>query len=283
MSTILEQDLGEMYRQRGRWFLLLGALLGGIIALASVLGFWLEKWGNHIGGGRGEDAQGIAVALAIVLTVLVIVIALMIWRARVLLARANGPRPAAGRITPQPSSEIHSAVAAWTSSAINARARGTDASPVAHETNQTSVPVDSSPGTQSGTGVTQHAIAQAGTEFTVGSGSGNDTLPEIMHIVESAGIGADEMWSAPGSQGDQVHFVVRVATDTDARLTNAGLRVIGTRDVILIELDDRPGAASEIFRRLTEAGVRVDSAQLVTNTRLVVVSSDPGSVIAVLT
>jgi hypothetical protein len=282
MSTTLEQDLGTMYRQRGRWFLLLGALLGGIIALPTVFGFWLEKWGNHIGGGRGEDAQGIAVALAIVLTVILIVISLLIWRARVLLAKANAFQTAAVRIAPQPSSQVHSAVAAWTSSALNARARDTDGLPT-NETNRASTPVERASDLHSETGVTRHAVAQIGTEFSVGSGSSNDTLAEIMQIVESADIEADGLWSAPGPQGDQVHLVVRFATDTYARLTSAGLSVIGSRDVLLVELDDRPGAASDIFRRLTEAGVRVSSAQLVTNTRMVVISDDPDSVIAALT
>lgn len=88
-STIASGELREIYRQRGRWFLLLGLLLGGIIAVATGLGFWLEEWGHHIGGGPGEDAHGIAIALAIGLTVVLITIALLVWRASVLLKRAE--------------------------------------------------------------------------------------------------------------------------------------------------------------------------------------------------
>src|SRR5947209_16915970 len=126
IGNILEEDLGEMYRQRGRWFLLLGALLGGIIALAVAFGFWLEQWGNHIGGGRGEDVHDIAVALAIALLLVVIVIALMVWRASTYLAKASHFVPATRPITPQRSSTVSAAVAAWTSSALDDRSHGDD-------------------------------------------------------------------------------------------------------------------------------------------------------------
>src|SRR5579859_7607064 len=100
-GNILEDDLGEMYRQRGRWFLILGALLGGMIALATAFGFWLEQWGNHIGGGRGEDVHDIAVAFAIALLLVVIVIVLLVWRASAYLAKAHHFVSAVGNFTAQ--------------------------------------------------------------------------------------------------------------------------------------------------------------------------------------
>jgi hypothetical protein len=52
--------------------------------------------------------------------------------------------------------------------------------------------------------------------------------------------------------------------------------------VVLAEFDDRPGATSEIFRRLTEGGVNVSSAHLASSTRLIIASDDPNRAIQAL-
>lgn len=283
MSNISEDDLGEFYRQRGRWFLLLGALLGGIIALATAFGFWLENWGNHIGGGQGEDAHDIAVALAIVLTVVVIVIALLMWRARVLLTRANGFQHAVMETASPLPSPMNAAVAAWTSSALGTPARGGAEELPGRVPERAPTPIHRVSQVDLGTTAGQHSRALPATEFTVGSDSGNRTLAEIIQTVESAGVAADGLWSAADPSGDRVHLVVRSAAVTDARLAHAGLRVLARRDVVLIELDDQPGAAADIFRRLTEAGVRVSSAQLASSTRMVIVADNPDRAIESLT
>jgi hypothetical protein len=282
MGNIVEDDLGEIYRQRGRWFLLLGALLGGIIALATAFGFWLENWGNHIGGGPGEDAHGIAVALAIVLTVVVIVVALLIWRARVLLERANSFQTAVLETTPHVSNSVNAAVAAWTSSALGAHTRGGADGPPAQNTGRTPTPINRSSQADPRAAAEQHLTVSTATELTVGSDSSNHTFAEIIQTLGSAGIAADALWSAAGPHGDQVYVVVRGAAGPDSRFTNAGLHVLASQGVVLAEFDDRPGAAADIFRRLTEAGVRVSSARLASSTRMVIVSDDPERVIQVL-
>ncbi len=274
IGNFLEDDLGEMYRQRGRWFLLLGALLGGIIAIATAFGFWLEKWGNHIGGGRGEDVHDIALALAIALLIVVIVIVLMIWRASTYLARANDFVPAMRSFSPQPSSTVSAAVAAWTSSALGDRSHGDDGP-------TRTAAVDRAPGPVSRTSVsavsttsTQPLAAAIATQLTIGSDLPDTPLDEIIRRIEGSGIEIDGLWSAAGPQGNEVHLVLQRTADSDARLTQARLHVVTSQDVVLVDFDDRPGAAADIIRRLTDAGVRVSSAQLVSSTRMVIISDD---------
>jgi hypothetical protein len=282
ITNYLEDDPSEFYRQRGRWFLLLGALLGGIILIATALGFWLENWGNHIGGGRGEDAHGIAVAFGVVLTVVAIVVALMIWRARVLLARAASIERVEPRVTSRAPSPINAAVAAWTSSAVESQPRVMD-DPPASTTGVEPAPVpDEYPPAVTPRSVPKQSRANLATELVVGSESGDRTLADIIQIIGVAGIQADGLWSAAGPRGVQVHLVVRNTTEAEARLTSGGLRMLTSQDVVLVDFDDHPGAAAEIFRQLTEAGVRVSSAQLTGNTRMVILSEDPHRVIEVL-
>jgi hypothetical protein len=281
-SNYLEDDPGEFYRQRGRWFLLLGALLGGIILLATALGFWLENWGNHIGGGQGEDAHGIAVALGVVLTAVVIVVALLIWRGRVLLGRADSFELTESPPIPHEPGPVNAAVAAWTSSALGNQPQHTDTLSIPESTRVTMPDEHVHPVPATSESFPAQGRAKLATELTVGSDSGDRTLADIMQIVGVAGIKADALWSASDPAGDQVHLVVRNTADAHARLTTGGLRVLTSRDVVLVEFDDHPGAAAEVFRRLTDAGIRVSSAQLVGSTRLAIASDDPNRVIDIL-
>lgn len=52
-------------------------------------------------------------------------------------------------------------------------------------------------------------------------------------------------------------------------LENAGITVDAEREVLLAEVQDRPGAVGEVARRLGDAGVNIELAYLATNTRLV--------------
>jgi len=117
--------------------------------------------------------------------------------------------------------------------------------------------------------------AVAATEITVGSNVSDVSLADIIQSIESSGIQIEGLWSATGPQGYRAHLVLQRSADTDARLAEAGLYIGTSQDVVLVEFEDRPGAAADIIRRLTDAGVRVSSAQLATSTRMVVVSDDP--------
>jgi hypothetical protein len=282
IGNVLEDDPGELYRQRGRWFLLLGALLGGIIAIATAFGFWLEQWGNHIGGGRGEDTHDIAVALAIAMLIVVIVIALMVWRASTYLARANQFVPTV-RTSPAHSSDaVSAAVAAWTSSALGSGSQRTGDSPRATETALRPAPVGRGPVQPTKNDFEQNLNAVLAAELTVGTDGSPLSLAEIIRSIESSGMEFEALWSAPGPHGNQVHVVLQRTARSDARLAAAGLLVLMSQDVVLVDFEDRAGAAADIIRGLSDAGIRVQSAQLAGSTRLVIMSDNPDGVIEAL-
>jgi len=66
------------------------------------------------------------------------------------------------------------------------------------------------------------------------------------------------------------HVLVEDVEPAIEALADAGFEVFGPRDVLVVDLDDRPGALAEVARRIADAEVEVDLVYLATRTRLVV-------------
>jgi hypothetical protein len=124
----------------------------------------------------------------------------------------------------------------------------------------------------------QRCTSVTATLLTIGSDVPELSFADVMRSIESSGIEIDALWLARGPQGNQVHLVLQRSDESDARLAEAALHIDTSQDVVLVEFEDHPGAAAEIIRRLTSAGVRVSSAQLATSTRMVIISDDPNGV-----
>ncbi len=57
-------------------------------------------------------------------------------------------------------------------------------------------------------------------------------------------------------------------------LEAAGVEVSGEREVVILEISDRPGAFGEVARKIADAGVNIDLAYVATRTRLVIGADD---------
>ena len=71
-----------------------------------------------------------------------------------------------------------------------------------------------------------------------------------------------------------VHMLVDDAAGARRAVENAGYTSIEEREVVVVSLEDRPGALGETARRIADAGVNMDLAYLATGTRLVVGAAD---------
>jgi hypothetical protein len=80
----------------------------------------------------------------------------------------------------------------------------------------------------------------------------------------------------------QVHVAVEQAGAIRGELERLGLKIYEEREVAIVPLEDQPGAAARVLRRLADAGVNVEMAYLATGTRLVVAGSDLNKVNHVL-
>ncbi len=67
----------------------------------------------------------------------------------------------------------------------------------------------------------------------------------------------------------EVHILVHDATAAFEALQRARVRIAAEQEVLVLDVEDRPGALGEIARRLGDARVNLTLAYLATNTRLV--------------
>jgi hypothetical protein len=65
------------------------------------------------------------------------------------------------------------------------------------------------------------------------------------------------------------HLLVEDAGKARQALTSAGARVTGEQDVLVMEIEDRPGALGKLTRKIADAGVNLTAVYLATKTRVV--------------
>src|SRR5688572_23090219 len=101
------------------------------------------------------------------------------------------------------------------------------------------------------------------------------TLAQAIGCVSAAGINIDGY--------SEMNGVVHVLT-TDVKaarkcLHDAGFRIIQEQHVVLVTVEDEPGAAARVFQRIAEAHINVRYSYLATRNRLVIASDNPEAVI----
>ena len=72
----------------------------------------------------------------------------------------------------------------------------------------------------------------------------------------------------------RLHVLVEDTAAARAALEQAGYEAGGERDVLVVQLEDRPGAAGDTLRRIAGTGANLDLTYLATGTRLVVGAED---------
>jgi len=70
------------------------------------------------------------------------------------------------------------------------------------------------------------------------------------------------------------HILVEDAAAARRALEEVGIEVGDEREVLVLEIEDRPGALGEVGRRIANAGVNIELVYLATNTRLVIGADD---------
>ena len=74
---------------------------------------------------------------------------------------------------------------------------------------------------------------------------------------------------ASGGGLAEVHILVEDPTPAFEALQGAGIKIAAEQEVIVLDVEDRPGALGEVAHRLGRAKVNLTTAYLATNTRLV--------------
>ncbi len=95
-------------------------------------------------------------------------------------------------------------------------------------------------------------------------------LARIGDILGQAGANIAGLCAVTSGGGQaEVHILVDNATAAFEALQAAGVRIAAEQEVLVLKVEDRPGALGEVARKLGTQRVNLTLAYLATNTRLV--------------
>jgi hypothetical protein len=86
------------------------------------------------------------------------------------------------------------------------------------------------------------------------------TLADLGEATGRAGINIEGMSGEAGQDNAVLHILVEDAAAAREALSGAGIEVGEERDVLVVEVEDRPGTLGQVARKLADAGVNVDLA-----------------------
>ncbi|GFG48688.1 amino acid-binding protein [Mycolicibacterium agri] len=72
----------------------------------------------------------------------------------------------------------------------------------------------------------------------------------------------------------EVHILIDDATAAFEALQRADIRIAAEQEVLVLDIEDRPGALGRTARKLADAGVNLTLAYLATDTRLVLAADN---------
>jgi hypothetical protein len=104
-------------------------------------------------------------------------------------------------------------------------------------------------------------------------------LAKAINCVSGAGLNLDGYTEMSGV----VHVLT---TDLDATrrcLADAGFRLVQEQQIVLVPVEDQPGAAARVFQRIADAHVNVRYSYLATGNRLVIASDNPDALLRAVT
>jgi hypothetical protein len=100
-------------------------------------------------------------------------------------------------------------------------------------------------------------------------------LARVGDVLGKAGANIDGLCAlASGGGLAEVHILVQDPTPAFEALDGAGIKIAAEQEVIVLHIEDRPGALGEIARKLGDANVNITTAYLATNTRLVLAADN---------
>jgi hypothetical protein len=103
-------------------------------------------------------------------------------------------------------------------------------------------------------------------------------LARALGCVSNAGINIDGY----AELGGVVHVLSPDLPKAHACLEQAGFRIRQEQQVVLVAVEDEPGAAAGVFQRLAAAHINIKYTYLATGNRLVIASDNPQAVLDVL-
>lgn len=95
------------------------------------------------------------------------------------------------------------------------------------------------------------------------------TLADLGEALGNAGVNIDGGCGFPAGGRGIFHILVEDAAGARKAIEGAGLSVADERDVIVVDVTDKPGELGGIARRMADAGVNIDLIYLTARGQLV--------------
>jgi len=100
-------------------------------------------------------------------------------------------------------------------------------------------------------------------------------LARVGDVLGKAGTNIAGLCAVTSGGGQaEVHILVEEPTCAFEALQGAGIKIASEQEVIVLDIEDRPGALGEVARKLGKAHVNMTTAYLATNTRLVLAADN---------
>jgi hypothetical protein len=103
-------------------------------------------------------------------------------------------------------------------------------------------------------------------------------LAKALGCVSAAGINIDGYSEMNGI----VHILTVDLPSTRDCLTSAGFKELQKQEVVVVSVEDEPGAAAGVFQRIADAHINVRYTYLATGNRLVISTGDSQAVLKAL-
>ena len=116
------------------------------------------------------------------------------------------------------------------------------------------------------------------TDLTVGLVNQPGTLLRASDALARAGINIDGACGYVCEGKGVYHVLVEDAERARRALLDAGFEIQVERPVVVTDVEDRPGSAAAVLRRVSEAGANIDLLYLTVDGRLVLGGADAPSI-----
>jgi hypothetical protein len=99
-------------------------------------------------------------------------------------------------------------------------------------------------------------------------------LAKVGKALGDAGVNIEGLSGVTVAGEGEVHVLVADAAAARTALEGAGIQVEAQNDVLILDVEDKPGTLGEVAGKLGDAGVNLSLAYLATETRLVLGADD---------
>lgn len=112
------------------------------------------------------------------------------------------------------------------------------------------------------------------TDLTVILQNKPGTFADMGEALGNAGINIDGVCGFPADGEGVVHLLVEDAAGARSALEGAGLEVRNEREVVLVDVEDKPGELGRVCRKMADAGVNLDLVYTSNKLQLVLGADD---------